>query len=258
MSQDKVRAKKHLGQHFLNDQRAAERIVDAHLDKNPNLPILELGPGMGVLTKFLLQKPTPPIHVIELDEESSDYLDQNYPGLHGNIHRADFLKFDSVAAMGGDFTLIGNFPYNISTQILFKVLEMKEHVPLVTGMFQREVAWRVAEKPGTKEYGILSVLMQAWYNVEYLFTVNEGAFNPPPKVKSGVIRCIRKPESEYPDCKAEHLFTVVKTAFNQRRKMLGNSIKGLGINEKLSPELLMKRPEQLGLKEFVEIAKLLG
>jgi 16S rRNA (adenine1518-N6/adenine1519-N6)-dimethyltransferase len=254
---DKVRAKKHLGQHFLTDQRAAEKIVDLHLAVNHDLPVLEIGPGMGVLTKYLMEKQPGLIHVAEIDRESVAYLKQHYPELTPQIHEGDFLRMDLSSVMHGDFTVVGNFPYNISSQILFKVIENKTLIPAVSGMFQKEMAQRVAAGPGTKVYGILSVLMQAYYTIEYCFTVNEGAFNPPPKVKSGVIRCVRKPEEQWPKCAEKSLFIVVKTAFNQRRKMLSNTLKGLQFSEPIPEAWQTMRPEQLTLDQFATIASLL-
>jgi len=255
---EKVRAKKHLGQHFLTDLRVAERIAMTHLEKNNDLPILEIGPGMGVLTQFLLAQLPGKVHVAEIDTESVAYLKSHFPHLTPNIHEGDFLRMNALEWMEESYTVVGNYPYNISSQILFKVIENREHIPLVSGMFQREMAQRVAAGPGSKTYGILSVLMQAFYDIEYCFTVNEGAFNPPPKVKSGVIRCVRKPKEIWPDCSEKSLFIVVKTAFNQRRKMLSNTLKSLKFTDEIPKDWQTLRPEQLTLDQFVAIARLLA
>lgn len=252
-----VRPKKHLGQHFLKDESVSMRIADA-INTDGNIQkVLEIGPGMGALTKYLLEKPFE-TEVIELDHESVDYLYENYPELNGKIHSKDFLKMDLNELLGSSCAVVGNFPYNISSQILFKVLDYREQVPEVVGMFQKEVAERVAEKPGTKKYGILSVLIQAWYDIEYLFTVDEHVFIPPPNVKSGVIRLKRNDVKEL-DCDEKLFVRVVKTAFNQRRKTLRNSLKGL-INElnpqaNIDPELLQRRPETLSVHEFVALTQ---
>lgn len=255
---EKVRAKKHLGQHFLTDLRVAERIAMVHLEKNEDLPVLEIGPGMGVLTQFLLAQLPGKIHVAEIDRDSVAYLKTHFPELTPNIHEGDFLRMNPNEWMGGAFSVVGNYPYNISSQILFKAIEYRENIPLVSGMFQREMAQRVAAGPGSKTYGILSVLMQAFYDIEYCFTVNEGAFNPPPKVKSGVIRCVRKPKELWPNCSEKSLFIVVKTAFNQRRKMLSNTLKSLTFVEEIPKEWQTLRPEQLTLEQFVAIAQRLA
>ena len=187
-----VRAKKALGQHFLTDLSIAQRIADAlTVEEGQTLPTLEVGPGMGVLTQYLLQRPEVDLRCVEIDTESVDYLMVHFPKIHGRLLEADFLKLKLEKFFSGKFAVIGNFPYNISSQIFFKILDYKEQVPQVVCMIQKEVAERIAEKPGTKTYGILSVLLQAWYDIEYLFTVGEGAFNPPPKVKSAVIRLVR-------------------------------------------------------------------
>ena len=219
----KVRAKKSLGQHFLTDLSIAERIAHT-LDDFSHLPVLEVGPGMGVLTQFLLDMGLD-LTVVELDSESVDYLEAAFPQLHGRIIGEDFLKMD-LKKLYGDrpFCVIGNYPYNISTQIFFKVLEYRDQVTCCSGMLQREVAQRIAEPPGTKAYGILSVLLQAWYDIEYLFTVDEHVFNPPPKVKSGVIRLTRNQVTDLGV--DERMFKrIVKAAFGQRRKMLRSSLK---------------------------------
>ncbi|MBQ1723975.1 MAG: 16S rRNA (adenine(1518)-N(6)/adenine(1519)-N(6))-dimethyltransferase RsmA, partial [Muribaculaceae bacterium] len=218
-----VRAKKALGQHFLTDLSVAERIA-LTVSEYKNLPLIEVGPGMGVLTQFLLQNGHD-LKVVELDTESVNYLSQCYPQLDGRIIEADFLKLDLAQVTGQpQFVVIGNYPYNISSQILFKVLDYKDQVVCCSGMFQREVAQRIAAPPGNKTYGILSVLLQAWYDIEYLFTVDEHVFNPPPKVKSGVIKLVRN-EVKQLDCNERLFKTIVKTSFGQRRKTLRNSLR---------------------------------
>ena len=220
---DKVKAKKHLGQHFLKDEGIAKNIADT-LTLQGYSKILEIGPGMGVLTKYLLEKPTETF-VIEIDTESVDYLNAHYPKLEGHIISKDFLRYNLSEDFGDDqFAIIGNFPYNISTQIVFRALELRYRIPEFSGMFQKEVAQRICEKKGTKAYGILSVLVQAFYDAEYLFTVDEHVFNPPPKVKSGVLRLTRKENYHLP-VDEKLFFAVVKMAFNQRRKTLRNSLK---------------------------------
>jgi 16S rRNA (adenine1518-N6/adenine1519-N6)-dimethyltransferase len=217
--------------------------------------VLEIGPGMGVLTKYLLKKPQP-LHVVEIDNESVAYLSEHYPNLMPRIHREDFLKMDLKNLFPKQqLAVIGNFPYNISTQIVFKALENRAIIPVFSGMFQKEVAERIASKPGSKVYGILSVLTQAFYDVEYLFTVSEHVFNPPPKVKSGVIRLARK-QHFHLDCDETLLFKVVKTAFQQRRKTLRNSLKIFELDADLTVEkLFSERPERLSVDEFVALTK---
>lgn len=254
-----VRAKKALGQHFLTDMSVAERIAST-LDAYANqVPVLEVGPGMGVLTQFLLQKGHR-LDVVEIDTESVAYLNASFPALHGHIIMGDFLQMDwSEHFGGGPFCIIGNYPYNISSQIFFKALEYKDRVPCISGMLQREVAQRICAKPGSKTYGILSVLLQAWYDVEYLFTVDEHVFNPPPKVKSGVIRLTRNGVSELP-CDERLLRTVVKTSFGQRRKTLRNSLKGMFPkgDPVLDSDLFKRRPEQLAVNEFFDLTNLVA
>ncbi len=246
----KVRAKKHLGQHFLHDQIIARRIAECVLKSTHQ--ILEIGPGTGALTKPLLEN-FPDLKVIEIDEESIQYLIENKILFRDKILSGDFLKTTANFFFeNDDFIIVGNFPYNISSQILFWVIENRVRVHQVVGMFQREVAQRIACGPGTKEYGILSVLMQAYYDVEYLFTVNEGSFTPPPKVKSGVIRCIRKSEFNELNCSHHHFFKVVKTAFNQRRKTLRNSLQSL-TEKRIEVPYAELRPEKLSVQQFVEI-----
>ncbi len=248
-----VKPKKFLGQHFLKDLEIAQNIADT-VDVCPELPILEVGPGMGVLTQYLVQKKRP-LKVVELDFESVAYLHENFPVLENNIIENDFLKMDLKNLFDGQsFVLTGNYPYNISSQIFFKMLENKDLIPCCTGMIQKEVAERIASGPGNKAYGILSVLIQAWYKVEYLFTVHENVFNPPPKVKSAVIRMTRNNVQNL-GCNEALFKRIVKTTFNQRRKTLRNSIKPvLGKDSSLySDEIFNKRPEQLSVMEFIEL-----
>lgn len=248
-----VRPKKFLGQHFLKDLQVAQDIADT-VDTCPDIPILEVGPGMGVLTQFLIPKGRP-LKVVELDFESVAYLKENFVQLGDNIIEQDFLKMDLNSLFDGKpFVLTGNYPYNISSQIFFKMLEYKDIIPCCTGMIQKEVAERIAAKPGNKTYGILSVLIQAWYRVEYLFTVHEHVFNPPPKVKSAVIRMTRN-ETQDLGCNEKLFKQIVKTTFNQRRKTLRNSISPiLDKNSPLSADpLFNKRPEQLSVEDFIEL-----
>ena len=248
-----VKPKKFLGQHFLTDLKVAQDIADT-VDIFPALPVLEVGPGMGVLTQFLVKKDRL-IKVVELDYESVAYLREKYPSLEEHIIEDDFLKMNLQRLFGGEpFVLTGNYPYNISSQIFFKMLDYKDLIPCCTGMIQKEVAERLAAGPGSKTYGILSILMQAWYDVEYLFTVEPTVFNPPPKVKSAVIRMTRNKTTEL-GCDEKLFKLIVKTTFNQRRKMLRNSIKGiLGINCPLTEDVLFnKRPEQLSIQQFIEL-----
>ena len=248
-----VKAKKHLGQHFLKDLNIAQKIADT-LSLANYKKVVEIGAGMGVLTQFLLKKDTE-VYVVEIDKESVAYLETHYPELRGKIIADDFLKYDIAGYLREPFAIIGNFPYNISTQIVFKLLELRDYVPEFSGMFQKEVAERICEREGSKTYGILSVLVQAFYEATYLFTVSEGVFNPPPKVKSGVLRLVRKPNYHL-DCDEALFFTIVKMAFNQRRKTLRNSLKSLLTNESLKKNSIFdKRPEQLPWQDFVFITK---
>lgn len=247
-----------MGQHFLTDQRVAERIA-ATLDDCKGLPVLEIGPGMGILTRWLLDKGHD-LRVVEIDTESVDYLARNFPQLDGRVIEADFLKLDLSAIFGGSkFCVIGNYPYNISSQIFFKLLDYKDQVPCCSGMLQREVAERLAGAPGTKARGILSVLLQAWYDVEYLFTVSENVFSPPPKVKSGVIKLTRNGVSALP-CDEKLFRTVVKTTFGQRRKTLRNSVRSLLPPGASLPEteLLGLRPEQLSQQQFYDLTNIIS
>ena len=252
-----VRPKKNLGQHFLTDLNIAKRIADT-VDACPDIPVLEIGPGMGVLTQFLVEKPRQ-VKAVEIDDESVRYLNEKFPKLRDNIIGDDFLKMDLRQVFDGKtFVLTGNYPYDISSQIFFKMPDNKELIPCCTGMIQREVALRIASKPGSRQYGILSVMIQAWYDTEYLFTVDEDVFNPPPKVKSAVIRMARNGVQDL-GCDETLFKRVVKTVFNQRRKMLRVSLKPLFNKETMpSPEffandMMTKRPEQLAVADFVEL-----
>ncbi|KAA6321403.1 Ribosomal RNA small subunit methyltransferase A [termite gut metagenome] len=248
-----VRPKKFLGQHFLRDLSIAEDIADT-VDVFPGLPLLEVGAGTGVLTQFLIKKERL-LKVVELDYESVGYLRREYPALEDYIIEDDFLKMHLNHLFNGQaFVLTGNYPYNISSQIFFKMLENKDLIPCCTGMIQKEVAERIAASPGCKAYGILSILIQAWYRVEYLFTVSEYVFDPPPKVKSAVIRMTRNDTKEL-GCNEELFKRIVKTTFNQRRKTLRNSIKPiLGKDCLLTKESLFdRRPEQLSIEEFITL-----
>ncbi len=252
----RVRAKKALGQHFLKDLDVAQRIADS-LVLQDKTRVLEVGPGMGVLTQFLLQNPCVELTAIELDKESVDYLTVNFPQLH--LIWGDFLRLDlNVLYPEGDFCVIGNYPYNISSQIFFKVLDYKDRIPCCSGMIQKEVAERLAARPGNKSYGILSVLMQTWYDIEYLFTVDEYVFNPPPKVKSAVVRFTRNKRRRL-ECDERLFRQVVKTAFNQRRKQMRNSLMpllGKG-NNLLETDIFKRRPEQLTVEEFITLTNLI-
>ncbi len=260
-----VRAKKHLGQHFLKDENIAKKIGDT-LTLNGYANVIEIGPGMGVLTKYVLQKDVDLI-AMDLDTESIDYLNTSFPLEHPEIRNgkgafkvieADFLKYDLDTLFDNDpFAITGNFPYNISSQIVFKTLEKRNRIPEFTGMFQKEVAQRICEKPGSKAYGILSVLTQAFYNAEYLFTVPPSVFNPPPKVDSGVLRLIRKSNHTLP-CDEKLFYKVVKTSFGQRRKTLRNSLKTFQLIDEIKEmEILAKRPEQLSVDQFIELTLLI-
>ena len=250
-----VKPKKFLGQHFLKDLSIAKAIADT-VDKHPSLPILEVGPGMGVLTQYLITKERT-VDVVEIDYESVAYLRENFPQLEGHIIEDDFLKMNLEGLFGGSpFVLTGNYPYNISSQIFFKMLEHKEHIPYCSGMIQKEVGERLAAAPGSKAYGILSILIQIWYDVEYLFTVSETVFSPPPKVKSAVVR-MRRNNREKLECDEALLTRIVKATFNQRRKKLRNSIQNIVGKESpiLSDAILDKRPEQLSIEEFIELTQ---
>lgn len=255
-----VKPKKYLGQHFLTDLSIAKSIADT-VDASPDIPILEVGPGMGVLTQYLIEKKRP-FKAIEIDTESIAYLYERFPEMKAHIISDDFLRMDLHSLFDGkSFVLTGNYPYDISSQIFFKMLDYKELIPCCTGMIQKEVAERIAAKPGNKTYGILSVLIQAWYDVEYLFTVHQHVFNPPPKVKSAVIRMMRNETKEL-GCDEKLFKQVVKITFNQRRKVMRNSIRPLfggkqaltgDLSDFWKLEILNRRPEQLSVAEFVEL-----
>lgn len=249
-----VKAKKHLGQHFLTDENIARKIVEGLSFENYK-NIMEIGPGTGVLTKYLLEKEQN-LYLAEIDTESIDYLKNTYPKITEEIFVGDFLKQDFNFINNDQIAIIGNFPYNISSQILFKIIDYYELIPEMVGMFQKEVAERTASVPRTKEYGILSVLVQAYYDVTYLFTVHENVFNPPPKVKSGVIKLTRNPKEGLAG--NEVLFKqIVKAGFNQRRKKLSNSLKVLEIPEELKThEFMDKRAEELSVSDFINFTKL--
>ena len=253
----KVRAKKRLGQHFLNDESIAHRIVESLLEMNPRgaeCSVLEVGPGMGVLTKYLLREEGLDFRAVEIDGESVEYLVQNYPAIRPHLYEEDFLRMDLGKIFPGRLAVIGNFPYNISSQIFFKILDHKDNIPFAVGMIQKEVADRLASPPGNKAYGILSVLLQAWYDIEYLFSVESGSFTPPPKVRSAVIRIKRNGRTSL-GCDEALFKRVVKTCFNMRRKTIRNSIRpllGNGMSIENTP-LLDLRPEQLSVEKFVEL-----
>ena len=248
-----VRAKKHLGQHFLTDKNIAQKIVESLRPADKYKQVLEVGPGMGILSDFLLQKPEYEIFLIDIDTESYTFLQKKYPALGTHLINADFLELDFIASFEEKMAVIGNFPYNISSQILFKILDNRKQVVEVVGMFQKEVAERCASKPGSKEYGILSVFLQAYYKVEYLFTVKAGVFNPPPKVLSAVIRLTRN-ETETLGCDEKLFWQVVKAGFNQRRKTLRNALLSLINKEKMTEnKMLDLRAERLSVEDFVRL-----
>lgn len=248
-----VRAKKHLGQHFLKDKGICEKIATQLTNHGGCKNVVEIGPGMGALSEFLINRGDLNLWLLDVDNESIDFLKQAYPQLTDRIILADFLRIDLKTLMGYEpFCVVGNFPYNISTQILFKCLEYRNQIPEIMGMFQKEVAVRIAEKPGSKEYGITSVLFQAFYDIHYCFTVDEHVFIPPPKVKSGVIRCTRN-KRENLGCDEKLFFRVVKMAFNQRRKTLRNSLKQLLAGNELPEEFTNQRPEKLSVEQFIDL-----
>ena len=248
---NEVKAKKFLGQHFLTDESIARRIVESLTSRSNH--VIEIGPGMGVLTKYLIENKELDFHVVEIDRESVAWLHEHYPTL--DVIEGDFLKLDLNSLFHDSFAVIGNFPYNISSQILFRVFECRNQAVEVVGMFQKEVAERVAAGPGSKTYGILSVLLSAFYNIEYLFTVHEHVFNPPPKVKSAVIRLVRNDVTAL-ECDENLFVKVVKAGFNQRRKTLRNALRSAGLNvDAVSETVLGKRAEQLSTAEFIELTK---
>lgn len=246
-----VKAKKFLGQHFLTDENIAAKIVESLSPDTQR--VLEIGPGMGVLTKYLITRANTDFHVVEIDRESVSYLHNHYPTL--DVIEGDFLKYDLTYLFHDSFSIIGNFPYNISSQILFKVFDNREQITEIVGMFQKEVAERVAAGPGNKTYGILSVLLSAFYDIEYLFTVHEHVFNPPPKVKSAVIR-LRRNNVHRLDCDEKLFIQVVKAGFNQRRKTLRNALRQLNLPlDSIGEDILAKRAEQLSVEQFIQITK---
>lgn len=256
MRNNYVKAKKHLGQHFLKDDTISNRIVNSLTGHGEYKQVLEIGPGTGALTDFLINDPYD-LLLLEIDQESIDFLAVKYPSLIGSMIKADFINDSLPEKLSPPYAVIGNFPYNISSQIMFKILEIKEDVPEVVGMFQKEVAERLVSPPGSKKYGILSVLLQTWYDGEYLFTVNEDVFDPPPKVKSGVIRFKRNQRTEL-EVSEKQYKRVIKMAFNQRRKTMRNSLRSM-INEyevDASLEIFNKRPEQLSVEEFIQLTLL--
>lgn len=251
----RIRAKKSLGQHFLIDRNIAGKIVH-QLGPGVSGSVLEIGPGMGALTQFLVKKDSIDLYLVEIDHQSVEYLKQQFPDLKARIIREDFLQLDLKHRFSGPVTIIGNFPYNISSQIFFKILENRECVERVVCMIQKEVADRIRSHPGTKQYGILSVLLQAYFHVELLFHVNEKVFVPAPKVKSSVVRFIRN-DTKRLECDEALFFTIVKTGFNQRRKILRNALKTILLNLDLNHVLLRRRPEELSVNEFVELTRMI-
>lgn len=252
-----IRAKKNLGQHFLKDRNIAGKIVES-LQQKQVPDVLEIGPGMGVLTQFLLQRENCRTTVVEIDRESVDYLKTHYPQLEGRIIQGDFLKMDVDRYFESMFTVIGNFPYNISSQIFFRILEYKDRVPEIVCMLQKEVAERLSAGPGSKTYGILSVILQTYYQIDYLFTVSEQVFIPPPKVKSAVIRCSRNTR-EKTNCDEKLYISVIKASFNQRRKTLRNSLRSFLTDEAVKhQDIFSKRPEQLSVREFEYLTRLIS
>nr|MBC7611526.1 16S rRNA (adenine(1518)-N(6)/adenine(1519)-N(6))-dimethyltransferase RsmA [Pseudopedobacter sp.] len=250
-----VKAKKHLGQHFLTDKNIAEKIVNSLIRHDKYQQVLEVGPGMGVLSDFLLQKKEFETYLIDIDKESFEYLEKKYPQLGDKLLNADFLQLNFKAVFPSAFAIIGNFPYNISSQILFKVLDNRDQVSEVVGMFQKEVAERCTAKPGSKEYGILSVFLQSYYQCQYLFTVKAGVFNPPPKVLSAVIRLSRN-EIKSLNCDEKLFWQVVKAGFNQRRKTLSNALSGIISKDKQdNGNVWTLRAERLSVQDFVELTQ---
>ncbi|HBF87963.1 MAG TPA: 16S rRNA (adenine(1518)-N(6)/adenine(1519)-N(6))-dimethyltransferase [Bacteroidales bacterium] len=249
-----VRPKKKLGQHFLIDKNIAEKIVNSLLATEVE-KVIEIGPGTGVLTSFLIKRENLDVTYIEVDTESVAYLKREFPTIKEKIVEGDFLDVDLAKLLTKKTAIIGNFPYNISSQIFFKVLKFRENIPEVVCMIQKEVAERIATKPGSKKYGILSVLLQAFYDIEYLFTVNEQVFNPPPKVKSAVIRFTRN-KRESLGCDEALFISLVKMAFNQRRKMLSNALGSLNFENKQDIKYMPMRAEQLSVDEFIELTNL--
>ncbi len=255
-----VRAKKHLGQHFLTDKKIAERIVAGLAESSELKNVIEVGPGMGVLTDFLILNPKIYLKVVDIDIESIAFLENKYPSLMGKIISGDFLKLplDTLFSINEKLSIIGNFPYNISSQILFHALDYADVVTEIVGMFQKEVAERICSKPGTKEYGILSVMMQAYYNVDYMFTVAPGVFNPPPKVKSGVIKAQRRTDDVFQGVDETVFKSIVKMAFNQRRKTLRNALRSMLNPSIINEPVFDLRAERLSVDDFVQLSKLIS
>lgn len=251
-----VRPKKNLGQHFLWDQNIAQKIVEA-FKQAPTSQVLEVGPGKGILTRYLLEHFGNRLYAVELDRESGRYLLEHYPRLKEYLIEKDFLSMDFSRYFSGSFSLVGNFPYNISSQIFFRLLEYRNTIPFLVGMVQKEVALRIASPPGSKSYGILSVLLQAYYDVNILFHVGPGSFQPPPRVNSSVVE-LRRNSVQHLPCNEKLFFRVVKQSFNQRRKMLRNSLKSFLLNLNIDDERFDKRPEQLEVDDFVEITSQLS
>ncbi len=249
-----MKAKKSYGQHFLKETSIAQRIADSLIHTDLYEEVLEIGPGKGMLTQFLIDRPYA-LKAVEADPDMVNYLYREYPQLHENIIHQDILKLDLSKHFNGQFAVIGNFPYNISSQILFKIIDHKEQIPEMVGMFQKEVARRVASPPGSKAYGVISVLIQAWYEVEYLFGVSPGSFIPPPKVQSAVIRLVRRDKQEL-DCKVSLFRSVVKITFGQRRKMLRKSLRAFTKDPLLQENpFFQRRPETLSVQDFVNITR---
>lgn len=248
-----VKAKKHLGQHFLTDKNISKKIAQQYGSHQGCKNVLEIGPGMGAMTQFLLEDESLKVSVMELDTESVTYLNAFFPKLKGKIYEGDFLRYDLKSIYGDEpFAVVGNFPYNISSQILFRCIDYRNQIPEIMGMFQKEVAERVAEKAGTKAYGIISVLLQTYYDIQYCFTVDEHVFNPPPKVKSGVIRLTRNERTTLP-CNEKLYIQIVKGCFNNRRKMIRNTIKPFLNGKEFESRFLTMRPEQLSVEDFIEL-----
>lgn len=255
IAMDKVKPKKHLGQHFLKDENISLKIVEAFRANKEDYTCLEIGPGMGVLTRHLLKRHELHLFVAEIDKESVAYLQQHYPDLSPNILEGDFLQMPLQSKFNAPWGIIGNFPYNISSQIFFKILDLRQEVDQVVCMLQKEVAQRIASGPGTKDYGILSVLLQAYYDISYLFTVEPGAFIPPPKVRSGVIRLVRN-STQHLDCDEVLFKRIVKQGFNNRRKTLRNALKALNLPESmLTDPMLDKRAEQLHVADYIYLTQ---
>ena len=250
-----VKPKKYLGQHFLTDKNISRKIVSS-LKAETYKRVLEIGPGKGILSEILLDRDDVDLKVIEIDEESIDYLNDTFPNLKGDIIFGDFLKYDISEIKEPSFGVIGNLPYNISSQIFFRILEFRNRIPEAVVMIQKEVAERISSPSGNKKYGILSVFLQSYYNIEYLFTVNEKVFYPPPKVKSAVIRLTRN-DTKSLDCNEILFFKVVKMSFNHRRKTLRNSLKSILVNLQTENEIFNKRPEQLNVNDFVRLTSMI-